>query len=65
MMTACIIVYTRDAIKLVVKGIALEGEEVDGKKGGEGPHVEMWPGALSNLKTALCAWIIVCLDYDS
>jgi len=26
---------------------------VDGKKGGEGPHLEMWPRVASNLKTAL------------
>ena len=43
--------YTRDAIKLVVQ--KLEGVVVDGKRGGEGPPVEMWPGAPSNLKTAL------------
>ena len=43
--------YARDAIKLVVQ--KLEGGVVDGKRGGEGPPVEMWPGAPSNLKTAL------------
>jgi len=36
----------------VVEEIELEGEEVDDKKVGEGPHVEMWPRAPSNLKTA-------------
>ena len=44
--------YARDAIKLVVQ--KLEGAVVDGKRGGEGPPVEMWPGAPGNLKTALC-----------
>jgi len=38
-------------MKLVVQ--KLEGGVVDGKRGGEGPPVEMWPGAPSNLKTAL------------
>jgi len=44
-------------IRLVVEGIELEG--VDGKKGGEGPHVEMRPRAPSNLKTALIIIISV------
>ena len=26
---------------------------MDGKRGGKGPPVEMWPGAPSNIKTAL------------
>ena len=53
MMTDCLHYkdYACDAIKLVVE--KLEGEEVDGRKGGEGPLVEMWPGAPNNLKTAL------------
>jgi len=57
MMTDCMHYkdYARDAIKLVVQ--KLEGGVVDGKRGGEGPSVEMWPGAPSNLKTALnCLW---------
>src|SRR6218665_1630874 len=53
MMTDCLHYkdYARDAIILVVQ--KLEGGVVDGKRGGEGPPVEMWPGAPSNLKTAL------------
>jgi len=41
MMTDCLHYkdYACDAIKLVVE--KLEGEEVDGRKGGEGPLVEM------------------------
>ena len=40
-MTDCLhyTVYTRDTIKLVVEGIELEGEGVDGKKAVKGP---MW-----------------------
>jgi len=41
---------TRDAIRLVVEGIELEREGVDGKKFGEGPHVEMWPRAPATLR---------------
>jgi len=44
--------YTRDAIKLVVEGIELEGDW--GRewtvKGGEGPHVEMWQGPPATLR---------------
>jgi len=45
--------YAPNAIKLVVEKLEQEGEEVDSKKCGEGPHVETWPWAPSNLKTAL------------
>src|SRR6218665_1768221 len=53
MMTNCLHYkdYARDAIKLAVQ--KLEGGVVDGKRGGGGPPVEMWPRAPSNLKTAL------------
>ena len=52
MMTDCLHYkdYARDAIKSVVQ--KLEGGVVDGKRG-EGPPVEMWPWAPSNLGTAL------------
>src|SRR6218665_1552021 len=61
MMTDCLHYkdYARDAIKLVVQ--KLEGGVVDGKRGGEGPSVEMWPGAPSNLKTALRSVSFECV----
>ena len=61
MMTDCLHYkdYARDAIKLLVQ--KLEGGVVDGKRGGEGPPVEMWPGAPSNLKTALHFLERICL----
>ena len=54
MMTDCLHYkdYARDAIKLVVQKLE-GGPVVDGKRGGEGPPVEIWPGAPGNLKTAL------------
>jgi len=57
----------------VVEVIELEREGVDGKRCGEGPHVEMWPRAPRNLKTALSpelAWStfqdtnsLACIDH--
>src|SRR6218665_1252036 len=71
MMTDCLHYkdYARDAIKLVVQ--KPEGGVVDGKRGGKGPPVEMWPGAPSNLKTALAVIILMlinifqCLEFSA
>ena len=52
MMTDCLhyTVYTRDAIKLVVKGIELEGEGVDGEKAVKGPMWKCSPGPPATLR---------------